>query len=289
MRKTAADATLLSGPRRKVIAGGAVVAACVGLTVFGLQTASADTAAPSATSLCIPSGLGLVLTPTSSGRCLFGQTPTDLANLSGVQALSNGVSSLQSMQATSFIGSLQSLPHSYTVPTGVHELRVELWGGGGGGSGSWYYSVSNSLSPGSGGAQGDYTHSVIDVVAGDTCPLTVGSGGLGGPGSTDQIGPAGKDGGTSSFSCPHSLASVIALGGPGAHGFDPGGNQPTSQSAEFQTYAGQPGEGPGNYGSTPGAGGGIGYPGSGGSGGYVGSSTAGTNGHPGLAVITPVG
>jgi X-X-X-Leu-X-X-Gly heptad repeat protein len=315
-----------------VVAGTAVAVTAAAVS-FGIGNAVADvSSAPTGTALCVQNGVGLVLTPTPAGRCIAGQTPMALANLSGVIALSNSVGQLQNGvgQLQNGVGQLQNgqgaLQNSvnglqngfnglqsltisrftggssigangngststYTVPAAVTELQVELWGGGGGGGGGG----TGGDNPGGGGAQGDYTHSVINVVPGDTCTVVVGSGGSGGP-QTSALGSAGVTGGAPTFSCTQSPASLNAPGGQGAAAFQFGGSNPTpgDSSAAYQTYAGQRGtDGFGSM-STGAPGGGVGFPGTGGRGGNSADGvsvfipTAGQTGSPGLVLITPV-
>jgi hypothetical protein len=54
---------------------------------------------------------------------------------------------------------------TWTVPAGVTEIGVELWGGGGGGTG------------GHGGNSGNYLYAIIEVPAGDVVTITIGDGG----------------------------------------------------------------------------------------------------------------
>ncbi len=78
----------------------------------------------------------------------------------------------------------------FMVPTGVSQVEVEVWGGG---SGS--YASTQSYASG-GGAGGGYARKrVTGLVAGQTIPITIGTGGAGGTTS----GGAPSPGGTSSF------------------------------------------------------------------------------------------
>ncbi len=87
---------------------------------------------------------------------------------------------------------------SFTVPPGVSEVMIEMWGAGGGG----HY-------PGGGGGSGGYWLGIIPVTGITTINLTVGTGGAGGSTSTP-----GSNGGNTSFSC--TGFSVAAGGGIGA-------------------------------------------------------------------------
>lgn len=90
---------------------------------------------------------------------------------------------------------------TFTVPAGVTEVVVEVWGGGGGGGGGT--STSNG---GSGGGGGGYSlKHITGLTPGGTVAVTVGAGGGGG-----AYGVNGSPGGTSSFG-----AHCSATGGSG--------------------------------------------------------------------------
>ncbi|TVP57682.1 MAG: hypothetical protein EA349_06030 [Halomonadaceae bacterium] len=65
--------------------------------------------------------------------------------------------------------------YNYTVPGGVVEVTVELWGGGGrgGSAGSWLFLTSGQSGGGGGGA---YARSTLAVTPGQVIPLQVGAG-----------------------------------------------------------------------------------------------------------------
>lgn len=92
---------------------------------------------------------------------------------------------------------------SFTVPSGVTSLKVEVWGAGGGGGGS----TSNG-SGGSGGGGGGYCSGVATGYSG-TQSIVVGTGGAGGTTSTTWN---GSNGGNS------SVFGLIAYGGIGGKG-----------------------------------------------------------------------
>lgn len=94
----------------------------------------------------------------------------------------------------------------FTVPMGVNEIQVEVWGGGGGGAGG-----DSVFRGGGGGGGGGYsTRRIIGLVPGQTIEVTVGAGGAGGGYNTN-----GLTGGTSFFG---SFCS--ATGGQGGLPFD---------------------------------------------------------------------
>ncbi|QKT03642.1 carboxypeptidase regulatory-like domain-containing protein [Ectothiorhodospiraceae bacterium 2226] len=85
----------------------------------------------------------------------------------------------------------------WTVPEGVTEVTVEVWGGGGGGG-------TNGNHGGGGGGGGAYAAATVPVVAGDIYSIIVGAGG-----------GAGAAAGTSQFGPDGGAAPVIAPGGQG--------------------------------------------------------------------------
>ncbi len=103
--------------------------------------------------------------------------------------MTNGVISLQTFFSNG----------TWTKPTGVKRVVVELVGGGGGGGAA---TNDNTIASGGGGA--GYTRKIIDVTAIASESVTVGTAGAGG------VGAAGGTGGTSSFG-----AHCSATGGVG--------------------------------------------------------------------------
>ena len=107
---------------------------------------------------------------------------------------------------------------SFTIPSGVTQVEVELWGGG---SGSF---ASIGGQPSGGGAGGGYARKrVTNLSPGQVVAVTVGSGGNGGTTS----GVAATGGGTSSFSSyvsatGGSLNAYATFSSPG-NGASPGG------------------------------------------------------------------
>ena len=100
---------------------------------------------------------------------------------------------------------------TYTVPTAVTKIIVEVQGagGGGGGGGAGY---------GSGGSSGAYTMKSLSVTAGDEIVVVVGAAGSGGGGGTN-----GVAGGTSSFTDDGGAFTAVSStgGGMGKYDADP--------------------------------------------------------------------
>lgn len=99
---------------------------------------------------------------------------------------------------------------SFTVPAGITEVLIEMWGAGGGGH-----------FPGGGGGSGGYWSGLIPVSGISSISLTVGTGGSFGTGST-----AGANGGNTGFVC--TGFNVFTGGGSGAD---------STKSASFETYS----------------------------------------------------
>ena len=108
---------------------------------------------------------------------------------------------------------------TFTVPTGVVRILVELWGAGGGGGD--IFNADCGAAGGTGGA-GAYSRAILNVAGGDTVYVTVGQGGSpgGGAGSPSSI----RDGNT-----------VITSGGG-----EGGGNAPDCHTPGAQGSPGMP-------------------------------------------------
>jgi len=112
---------------------------------------------------------------------------------------------------------------TWTKPSGVRKVLVEVYGGGGGGSGS----NSNYMSGGGGGA-GGVAIKLIDVTSVTSVSVTVGAGGTGGT----PISLPGGNGGTSSFGTYCS-----ATGGSGGNGTS-GGTGGSGSGGDINLYGG---------------------------------------------------
>src|SRR5262249_48804583 len=107
---------------------------------------------------------------------------------------------------------------TFTVPTGVSQVEIEVWGGG---SGSY---ASTPTYASGGGAGGGYARKrVTGLVTGQTISVTVGPGGTGG--TTTGGGPSA--GGTSSFgtyvSATGGNLNILATMQDPRNGATPGG------------------------------------------------------------------
>lgn len=96
---------------------------------------------------------------------------------------------------------------TFTVPTGIKRVLVQLWGGGGGGGG---LSSSNPAlaKEGGGGGGGAFTLSVLPVTPGATYAVQLGSAGAGGGAEVN-----GEPGGDSNFVAPDGTTILLFAGG----------------------------------------------------------------------------
>ena len=100
---------------------------------------------------------------------------------------------------------------SFTVPTGVTNITVKLWGGaGGGGAGS------NSTGVGGNGGGGGYAKAVINVTPGENLTIRVGAGGA--KATANQRGGSGGEASKVSRSSTILLEAGAGAGGGGRRG-----------------------------------------------------------------------
>jgi hypothetical protein len=113
-----------------------------------------------------------------------------------------------------FISTSPSL--TFTVPTGVTLIKVQVFGGGGGGGGGGLIASATAFGGGGGGA-GGFCEGIFEVTEGDLYTAVIGAGGAGGAGLSSNPGTAGSAGGSSSFT--GTGISISATGGlGGGHG-----------------------------------------------------------------------
>lgn len=188
---------------------------------------------------------------------------------------------------------------TFTIPSGVTRVLVELWGAGGGGSGSaaglctvvFGQRVCVVGPSGAGGGGGAYVRAVVAVIPGATYDVVIGDGGVAGVGQPlDRSVPPGPGGpGTST---QLRLGNTIVAEASGGKGGGPSGGAGGGAAAIGISRAGLPGAvGTGSNGGDPGT---PGFAtelapaaGRGGAGGPtsalgpIGEPQAGVNGHPG--------
>jgi len=131
--------------------------------------------------------------------------------------------------------------YTWTAPAGVTRVRVRVWGGGGGGGGNH---------AGSGGGGGGYAESIVNVTAGTSYTVVVGSGGnwigsipagesnfqvSGSPVVRAYGGSNGAANGTTAAAGGDGVGTIVMKGQPGGFGsagtnsdvqYAPGGNSP---------------------------------------------------------------
>lgn len=189
-------------------------------------------------------------------------------------------------------GQVFTASETYTIPTGVTEIEVKVWGAGGGAGGG-----GSGSGGGGGGGGGAFVIGLlpVSVCSGDVA-ITVGIAGAGGP-----VNGNGYAGGASSVSCSSQTITAGGGGGGNSGGSGGGGGQVSaSPSANLIRSAGGSAGG-----APPGPAGGVGGengagfnagssgstnatgPGGGGGGGGVLSPIGGTGGG-GLVIVIPL-
>ncbi|WP_310380115.1 GEVED domain-containing protein [Flavobacterium sp.] len=130
-----------------------------------------------------------------------------------------------------FTDSSNNGTETFTVPTGVTSVTVQIWGGGGGGGGS-----TTSGSGGSGGGGGGYTTKTFSVTAGENITYTIGTGGIAGT-------SGGVIGGTGVTTTLNHIPSTTILTGTGGTGgnFNKGTVGSGGSGSGGTTTAGSPG------------------------------------------------
>jgi len=144
---------------------------------------------------------------------------------------------------------------TWTVPAGVTQIEVKLWGAGG--AGDNYFGTSAIYQNGGGGG---FATGIINVTSGEKLTIIVGAGGLPGAGAGAYGGGGGKEngmggrGGGRSAILRDGLDIVTAGGGGGGGGSGcendasgGGGGGVEGQASFFVPYSGEPGthDGPG--------------------------------------------
>lgn len=200
-----------------------------------------------------------------------------------------GGSGLNSVQTFSSSG-------TWTKPTGVTKVIIEVQGGGGGGGGgNGPYDGAIAGGAGGSGGAGGYCRKFIDVSAISTVAVTVGTGGnSGAAGYNGQVSGSGGNGNTSSFGA-HCSATGGTGGGPGIRAYSGGsgggrGSGGTGSGGDINLTGnvGFPGKSQGNGGTEGGTGlkgtiGGDG--GDGGAGSWSSWGGAGVAGTTGIVVV----
>jgi hypothetical protein len=257
--------------------------------------ADSDSVSYSVISGSLPSGLSMDSSGLISGNA--NAVGSDTTSSFTVRATANGQSEDRAFSITVKQPVTQTYSNtseaSFTVPTGLTSINVELWGAGGGGGGSG----GNSGGSGNGG-QGAYVAGTLAVSGGQTFAYRVGGGGnagrlgttvpnasntgggRGGQGQDSSNGASGGTGGGFSYIKLNGTYVVIAAGGGAGGGFDQNTN------ASGATNGGNGGYANGSSGTSKnsgggGGGGGGGSQNSGGSGGSAGNGASNAGGSGG--------
>jgi hypothetical protein len=229
---------------------------------------------------------------------------TDNVSLSLIGILTSGDNTAlftngYNLQMSALVPNIQVFTASgtFTIPTNVTRIKVELWGGGGGGGKGSVYNY------GGGGGAGGYAFNVISVTPGTNYPVTVGIGGTNGVagtfssfsnlvsatgGGAGTNAPANLNGGQGGGGIGGTITNSIVpyIGGSGAAGNGYVGGNGASAIGPLG--------GTGGFGAAPSSsnaavsGGNANGPGAGGGGASAGSNpqlTGGGTGGPGLVII----
>jgi Glycine-rich domain len=113
---------------------------------------------------------------------------------------------------------------TFTVPSGVSTVLVQIWGGGGSGSAP---NQCVGVAFGANGGGGAFTETVVAVSPGTTYTVTVGEGG-----AAADVGENGTNGGDSEFALGPTVLA-FAGGGQGGQGATDGGGGATDSSAQI--------------------------------------------------------
>jgi len=112
-----------------------------------------------------------------------------------------------------------------TVPDGATLMRVTMCGGGGGGGAAGVdIDTSTPINGGSGGGAGIIYQMVVRVEGGNILDYIIGAGGIGGVASSDGMGTAGGNGGSTGLQISPNMAIVAGGGGGGGSTTQPDPN-----------------------------------------------------------------
>ncbi|MCO5259382.1 MAG: T9SS type A sorting domain-containing protein [Crocinitomicaceae bacterium] len=189
---------------------------------------------------------------------------------------------------------------TFTVPSYVNSISVEVYGAGGGGGGVWSRSNtdhswgSDACAGGGGGGGGGFTTKSFSVTAGLTYTVTVGQGGAGGTASSMSStginvnsGTPGATGGTSSFvGNGENLQASGGTGGNSSAAYRPGSYDNSQYS---HAPGGIGGTGTGGTTSYTGGRGSFGFPNGSRDHSSAGGGCAGNNGDGQMPRITTYG
>ncbi len=154
-----------------------------------------------------------------------------------VRLYTNGANTVTGCEADTGVNDLsnsqtfnQAGNATWTVPAGVQQIRVEVWGGGGGGGGGFANTDApisgRNVTYGEGGGAGGYVSTLVrGLSTGDILSVRVGAGGAGGPGAqgtnttTSNNGPGGNGGQSCVSTAPGCGGTIYALAPGGGGGY----------------------------------------------------------------------
>lgn len=246
----------------------------------------------------------LTLLPNGTGKVVIDGLTYPIADGSADQVLTTNGSGVLSF-ADAGGGGMQSVQvftssGTWSRPSGITKILVEIKGGGGGGGGGYTDATNNS---GKGGAEGGTAIEFLDVSSTSSATVTIGAGGAGGGGSNGAGSGMtdGATGGTTSFGSfctatggvggKDATDNGVSLGGLGANGnLNLRGACSIPRQSHPSNVAGFSGPGAGQGGGngviTTGATGAAGVNGGGGGGGqYGGGGQAGAGGAGGAGYV----
>lgn len=120
---------------------------------------------------------------------------------------------------------------SWTCPSDVYWVSLEMCGGGGGGGGCTQQAADNNPRGANGGSGASSLSGAIPVTPGVVYTMTVGGGGSGGAaGSSTSDSTDGSTGGTTSIVSGDGILRLYAIGGPGGARMTSGQNPAAASS-----------------------------------------------------------
>ena len=107
------------------------------------------------------------------------------------------------------IAEFMSSTTTWTVPSGITKIRIQMVGAGAGGASNGLYQGASCGTNGMGGSAGGYVHAVVPVIPGKTLSIVIGSEGTG----ADAANTDGDPGGSTSITNHEGTILAIAYGG----------------------------------------------------------------------------
>lgn len=183
---------------------------------------------PSAITVATSDGTDIIGLGGALGQTSFTLQPFSTMFLQSYGVFFGSIGSNFAVPSPYWYQKLTNSSGNLTVPSGIYNLFVRMWGGGGGGAGgtdSVFYMAG-------GGGGGGYGEAALSVVPGQSLSYAIGAGGTSGASSGSVAGNPGGSGGTTSFG-PYSVYG--GLGGTCTNGglLAPGAGGGFSSSCNF--------------------------------------------------------